>query len=123
MYHNGSRELRDQFDTRRLADRLEMRRLHATFSERDRALIERAAMFFLATADAAGQPDCSYEDGLPGFVRLLANESLSFPVYNNNGPFRSLGNIRSTSGRPPRISSHPAHGGTVDDRFATPPAG
>ena len=94
MYRNGSRELRDQSDTRRLADRLEMRRLHATFSERDRAVIERAAMFFLATADAAGQPDCSYEGGLPGFIRMLTNESLPFPDYDGNGPFRSLGNNR-----------------------------
>jgi uncharacterized protein len=94
MYHDGSRELQDQFDTRRLADRLETTRLHATFSERDRAFIERAAMFFLATADAAGQPDCSYKGGLPGFVRVIDDQTLAFPDYDGNGMFRSLGNIR-----------------------------
>jgi uncharacterized protein len=94
MYHDGSRELQDQFDTRRLADRLETTRLHTIFSERDRAFIERAAMFFLATADAAGRPDCSYKGGLPGFVHVLDDETLAFPDYDGNGMFRSLGNIR-----------------------------
>ena len=28
-------------------------------------------MFFIATADRDGQPDCSYKGGLPGFVRVL----------------------------------------------------
>ena len=93
MYHDGSRELQDQFDTRRLADRLETTRLHATFSERDRTFIERAAMFFLATADAAGQPDCSYKGGLPGFVHVLDDQTLAFPDYDGNGMFRSLGNV------------------------------
>jgi predicted pyridoxine 5'-phosphate oxidase superfamily flavin-nucleotide-binding protein len=94
MYHHGARELQDQFDTRRLADRLAAVRLHTTFSERDRAFIERSAMFFLATADAAGQPDCSYKGGLPGFVRVLDDQTLAFPDYDGNGMFRSLGNIR-----------------------------
>ena len=28
-------------------------------------------MFFLATADAEGRPDCSYKGGAPGFVRVV----------------------------------------------------
>ncbi len=94
MYHDGSRRLQDRFDTRRLADRLQEVRVHATFIDRDRAFIERSAMFFLATADAAGQPDCSYKGGLPGFVRVLDERTLAFPDYDGNGMFRSLGNIR-----------------------------
>ena len=94
MYHDGSRQLQDQFDSRRLADRLEAVRVHPAFSERDRAFVERSAMFFLATADAAGQPDCSYKGGLPGFVRVLDERTLAFPDYDGNGMFRSLGNLR-----------------------------
>ncbi len=93
-YHAGSRQLQDQFDTRRLADRLYEVRAHDTFSDRDRAFLERSAMFFLATADAAGRPDCSYKGGLPGFVRVLDERTLAFPDYDGNGMFRSLGNIR-----------------------------
>jgi uncharacterized protein len=115
MYHDGSRELQDQFDTRRLADRLETTRLHATFSERDRAFIERAAMFFLATADAAGQPDCSYKGGLPGFVRVLDDESLAFPDYDGNGMFRSLATSVST----PRSVSSSSTLSSLDDCAST----
>jgi hypothetical protein len=72
MYHDGSRELQDRFDTRRLADRLEQVKVHDAFSPADREFIERLDMFFIATADGVGQPTCSYKGGDPGFVRVVA---------------------------------------------------
>ena len=51
-------------------------------------------MFFLATCDADGNPQCSYKGGNPGFVRVLDDRTLAFPVYDGNGMFLSLGNIR-----------------------------
>lgn len=61
MFHEGSRALQDRFDTRRLADRLEERALARSeaIAEADRAFIEAPDMFFLATADAEGRPQCS----------------------------------------------------------------
>src|SRR5947199_1713708 len=50
-------------------------------------------MFFLATADAEGQPDVSYKGGMPGFVQILDDRTLAFPDYDGNGMFKSLGNI------------------------------
>jgi uncharacterized protein len=97
MYHDGSRRLQDQFETRLLADRLEAVTVHTAFTDHDRAFIARSAMFFLATADADGRPDCSYKGGLPGFVRVLNEQTLAFPDYDGNGMFRSLGNIRVNS--------------------------
>ena len=64
------------------------------FTDEDRAFIEGRAFFFLATADAAGQPDCSYKGGVPGFVRVAGPSELEFPSYDGNGMFRSLGNVR-----------------------------
>jgi predicted pyridoxine 5'-phosphate oxidase superfamily flavin-nucleotide-binding protein len=93
MYHAGMRALQDAAHTRRLADRLQQLTLHTAFSEDDCAFIESAPMFFLATADAQGQPDCSYKGGLPGFVRVVAPDTLAFPDYDGNGMFRSLGNV------------------------------
>ena len=93
MYHDGSRQLQDHFDSRRIADRLEQVTLHATLDAEDRAFIEKAAQFFLATADAEGRPDCSYKGGMPGFVRILDASTLAFPDYDGNGMFRSLGNL------------------------------
>ena len=46
-------------------------------------------MFFLATADEAGRPDCSYKGGDPGFVRVIGDDELAFPSYDGNGMFRS----------------------------------
>ena len=93
MYNWGSRKLQEQFDSQRIANRLEQRTVHETFTEEDRALIERSPMFFLATADAEGRPDCSYKGGMPGFVRVLNSTTLAFPDYDGNGMFKSLGNI------------------------------
>lgn len=50
-------------------------------------------MFFLATADRNGAPDCSYKGGRPGFVRVVAPDTLAFPSYDGNGMFKSLGNV------------------------------
>jgi predicted pyridoxine 5'-phosphate oxidase superfamily flavin-nucleotide-binding protein len=92
-YHSGSRRLQDRFDTRRLADRLDERFLaRPVIDDEDRAFIERMDMFFLATADEQGRPQCSYKGGDPGFVRVLDERTVAFPSYDGNGMFLSLGN-------------------------------
>jgi predicted pyridoxine 5'-phosphate oxidase superfamily flavin-nucleotide-binding protein len=95
LYHEGNRELQDRFDSRRIADRLEEVTLHDRFLPHDRDFIENCDMFFLATADAGGWPDVSYKGGLPGFIRVVDDETLAFPHYDGNGMFKSLGNIRA----------------------------
>ena len=92
-YHAGMRTLQDRFDTRRLADRLDERLGRSAFTEQDQAFIESRTMFFLATADAEGRPDCSHKGGLPGFIRGVGPDELEFPSYDGNGQFRSLGNV------------------------------
>lgn len=92
-YHAGSRELQDRFDSRRLADRLAERLWRSAFTDEDKAFIEGSHMFFFATADAQGQPDCSYKGGLPGFVRVTGPSEISFPSYDGNGMFLSMGNL------------------------------
>ncbi len=93
-YHDGARRLQDRFDTRRLADRLDERFLQrAEIGDADRAFIERMDMFFLATADAEGRPQCSYKGGEPGFVRVLDTHTIAFPNYDGNGMYLSMGNL------------------------------
>ena len=93
IYHEGMRRLQDRFDTRRLADRLDEKLGRAAFTDEDRQFIESRMLFFLATAGADGQPDCSYKGGEPGFVRVTGEDELAFPSYDGNGMFRSLGNV------------------------------
>jgi predicted pyridoxine 5'-phosphate oxidase superfamily flavin-nucleotide-binding protein len=92
FYHSGHRRLQDQFDSRRISDRLAgFNRI--AFTADDRAFIESAIYFFIATADAEGRPDCSFKGGAPGFVRVTADNELAFPDYDGNGMFKSLGNL------------------------------
>ena len=93
VYHEGSRRLQERFDTVRLADRIEERRMRETIDEDDRAFIESADMFFLATADADGRPQCSYKGGDPGFVRVLDERTIAFPSWDGNGMYLSAGNV------------------------------
>ena len=92
-YHDGMRQLQDRFDSRQLADRLDERLGRSVFTADDRTFIETRPLFFLASADAQGRPDCSYKGGDPGFVRITADNELAFPSYDGNGMFRSLGNV------------------------------
>ena len=93
LYHDGNRRLQDEFDSRRIADRLEAVNLRTAFSDRDRQFIESACFFFLATADQRGQPNVSHKGGMPGFVRVVGPAELAYPDYDGNGMFMSLGNV------------------------------
>src|SRR5205823_8586852 len=77
----------------RLADRLEERKVTDVIDEGDAAFIEAADMLFLATADEQGRPNCSYNGGDPGFVRVLDERTIAFPIYDGNGMFHSAGNL------------------------------
>ena len=92
LYHAGNRRLQDQFDSRRISDRLESF-TRTAFTADDKAFIENAIYFFIATADDEGRPDCSFKGGPPGFVRVTAPNELAFPDYDGNGMFKSLGNL------------------------------
>jgi predicted pyridoxine 5'-phosphate oxidase superfamily flavin-nucleotide-binding protein len=93
LYHDGNRRLQDEFDSRRIADLLEQVTTRTAFTASDIAFIERAVVFFLATADAEGRPDVNHKGGPPGFVRVTGPSELAFPDYDGNGMFKSLGNI------------------------------
>lgn len=97
MYHAGSREFQQKYDSVPIADRLLEITLHHTFNGDDQRFIERSDCFFLATADDSGAPDCSYKGGAPGFVRVVGESTLVFPDYDGNGMFKSVGNIQVNS--------------------------
>lgn len=93
-YHEGNRRLQNRFDTGRLADRLAERFVQRGYIDADdKAFIERQDMFFLATADGEGRPNCSYKGGDPGFVRVLDERTIAFPIYDGNGMYLSAGNV------------------------------
>ena len=97
FFHPHSRALQDAADSRRIADRIAELRRHDVFSEDDIDQIEAASMFFLATADGQGRPDCSVKGGAPGFVQVVGPDRLRFADYDGNGMFRSLGNIAANA--------------------------
>src|SRR4029079_14477850 len=70
--------------------------VHDRIDDGDRAFIEARDMFFIATVDENGQPQCSYKGGDPGFVRVLDERTIAFPVYDGNGMYLTAGNLLVT---------------------------
>jgi hypothetical protein len=94
-FNDDHRYWQDRFDTRRIADRIDELLVHETIDAHAQQFIESRDMFFIATCDAGGHPQCSYKGGDPGFVRVVDERTIAFPVYDGNGMFLSLGNIRT----------------------------
>ena len=86
-YHEGHRRLQDQFDSRRIADRLDKVTARTAFTDDDKAFIEGRIFFFVATATAAGHPTCNFKGGAPGFVRVIAPDVLAFPTMTATACF------------------------------------
>jgi predicted pyridoxine 5'-phosphate oxidase superfamily flavin-nucleotide-binding protein len=81
LFHEGNRKLQDEFESRRIADRLEEKLTRTALTDSDKAFVEGSMYFFLATADAEGRPDCSFKGGAPGFVRATGPSEIAFPDY------------------------------------------
>jgi predicted pyridoxine 5'-phosphate oxidase superfamily flavin-nucleotide-binding protein len=96
LYEESHRKLQRQFDTQRLADRIEERLFRSALTDDDRAFIARLDLFFLATVNSRGEPSCSYKGGDPGFVRVLDPRTLVFPCYDGNGMYLSMGNVEAS---------------------------
>ena len=58
-------QISEEFDSQRLADRLEDKLSRIEFTDDDKRFIESCIYFFIATADASGHPDCSFKGALP----------------------------------------------------------
>lgn len=95
-HSNGSREIQDRFDTRRLADAITSRTLQSVISSRDADFIGRMDMFFIASQGPDGGLDCSYKGGEPGFVKVVDDHTIAFPNYDGNGQYMTGGNILET---------------------------
>ena len=90
---HGEHVLQQKYGTKRRAEPFYERQMLDYLNEPMRRFIERQEMFFIATADARGECDCSFRAGLPGLVRVLDRKTIVYPEYRGNGVLASLGNI------------------------------
>ena len=92
LFQDNHRALQDQFDTRRIADRIEMLAAKTELDEQSSGFIASRDMFFLSTVNSQGQPTVSYKGGEAGFVRVIDTKTIAFPSYDGNGMYLSMGN-------------------------------
>lgn len=93
IYGDKHRALQDQFETRRMADRMEQTIIKNALDEADKQFVASRDMFFLATVDHQGRPTVSYKGGDAGFIKIVDDRTIAFPSYDGNGMYYSLGNI------------------------------
>ncbi|MGE0487243.1 MAG: pyridoxamine 5'-phosphate oxidase family protein [Gammaproteobacteria bacterium] len=96
LYGDAHRALHKQFDSERIATLLETMDAEE-IPDQHKAFIESRDMFWLATVDEHGRPQCQYKGGAPGFVRVIDPKTLVFPSYDGNGRYHSMGNISATA--------------------------
>ena len=94
VYGKTHRNLQDQFDSRKLADRLNDSIVKKEFDADAKKFIETRDMFFLSTINHNNMPTVSYKGGNPGFVKVINSKTLVFPSFDGNGMFMSMGNIK-----------------------------
>ena len=94
VYGKTHRNLQDQFDSRKLADRLNDSIVKKEFDADAKKFIETRDMFFLSTINHKNMPTVSYKGGNPGFVKVINSKTLVFPSFDGNGMFMSMGNIK-----------------------------
>ncbi len=97
LYSKSHRELQDQFDSRKMADRLNEVIVKKSFDEDAINFINAVDMFFLSTIDHNNRPTVSYKGGDPGFVKVIDETTLAFPSFDGNGMFMSTGNIKQNN--------------------------
>ena len=97
LYSKSHRELQDQFDSRKMADRLNEVIVKKSFDEDAISFIKSVDMFFLSTIDHNNRPTVSYKGGDPGFVKVIDETTLAFPSFDGNGMFMSTGNIKQNN--------------------------
>lgn len=61
----------------------------------EEAFIARRDSFYLASVGEGGWPYVQHRGGPPGFVRLIAPDTLAWPDYAGNRQLISAGNLRS----------------------------
>ncbi|MEZ6047611.1 MAG: pyridoxamine 5'-phosphate oxidase family protein [Planctomycetaceae bacterium] len=57
------------------------------------AFLSTLDMFYLGTANAAGQPYIQYRGGAPGFLKVLGEDQLGFADFRGNRQYITLGNL------------------------------
>lgn len=93
LYGEIHRKVQDEQGTRQLADRIEEIACKTEIDEDAKGFIESQDMFFLSTVDHHGRPTVSYKGGFPGFIRVIDDKTLIFPIYDGNGMQLSVGNM------------------------------
>lgn len=102
LLHIGEQEAQRRFGVEGLdwdARKLDSM-FHETISPERAAFFESLPFFFIATANARGECDCSFRGrehdalGKPSaLLRVLDEKTLVFPDYHGNKLYNSLGNI------------------------------
>ena len=68
-----------------------------TVTEEFTAFLAQLDMFYLGTANAAGQPYIQYRGGPSGFLRVLNERTLGFADFSGNRQYITLGNLQDNA--------------------------
>ncbi|HBN78255.1 MAG TPA: pyridoxamine 5'-phosphate oxidase, partial [Planctomycetaceae bacterium] len=62
-----------------------------------KSFLSELDMFYLGTANSAGQPYIQYRGGAPGFLKVIDEKTLGFADFGGNRQYISVGNLSENS--------------------------
>jgi uncharacterized protein len=89
----GEHILQERYGTKERANQFYSHQFSEQLTPKMMEFIGHMEMAFIATSDAAGECDCSFRAGAPGFLRVLNEHTIAYPEFRGNGVMASLGNI------------------------------
>jgi predicted pyridoxine 5'-phosphate oxidase superfamily flavin-nucleotide-binding protein len=96
FYTDAQRAMQRDQGREALADTVFAAIVADALDEMHAGFIESRDFFFLATVDGTGMPTTSHKGGPVGVARVDGPRALSFPSYDGNGMYKSMGNVIDT---------------------------
>jgi hypothetical protein len=86
----------NKFNSCGLAKRLEELSVRNSLNDFAIDFISSISMMFISSVNTYGYPTVSYKGGNKGFIKINNRNKITFPNYDGNGMFLTLGNITET---------------------------
>jgi uncharacterized protein len=95
MFTDPVQDLQEHHGSRTLCDRLaRTRKDDGVLGQAEIRLIQTIESVFIGTTSKSGWPYVQHRGGPPGFLKVIDNSLIAFPVFHGNQQYLTSGNLR-----------------------------
>ena len=97
MFSEAAKTAQDEVGMREKYEKIYANRLTSGIGPDETAFIETRDTFFLASVVDGGYPYVQHRGGPPGFLKVIAKDTLGFIDYPGNKQFITFGNLKTNT--------------------------